>query len=177
MQVTSRLAQRLDRLDDRYRWARLEPQGLVATGRPPEPIEHLDQVAADHVDWSKDPAKGDRVDEKSLQEAAVAVLAEHLGVLSELQRESTGHSEFVDGQQQAWDVKSPVSPDREGWIFDPHHHLEVLREDLGQGEAILLDLSRLRKPDATSLLSVLHQGLEVQERNQVLVLLEAELVN
>ena len=177
MQVSSRLAQRLDRMDDRFRWARLEPQGLVATGRPPEPIDNLDQVAADHVDWSKDPAKGERVDEKSLQEAAVAVLAEHLGVLTDLQRESTGHSEFLDGQQQAWDVKSPVSPDREGWIFDPHHHLEVLREDLGQGEAILLDLSRLNRSDATSLVSILDQGLEIHERDHVLLLLEADLVN
>lgn len=176
MQLRQRLAQSLDRIDDRFRWARLEPGGLVGVGQPPHALSDLDAVASDRLEWSKDPAKDGKVDEKSLQEAAIAVLAEHLGVLSGIEREPSGHSEFVDAEARAWDVKSPVSPDREGWIFDPHHHLEVIREDLDQGEGILLDLSRLQRQDSLCLVEVLQNGLEVHQRGQVLVLLEQELV-
>lgn len=176
MQLRERLAQRIDRIDDRFRWARFDPAGLVAVGQPAHPLPEPETVATDRLQWSHDPAKGGKADDKSVQEAAVAVMAEHLGVLSGMQREPSGHSEFLDDRGRPWDVKSPVSPDREGWNFDPHHHLEVIREDLDQGEGILLDLSRLHTQDSRSLVAVLQDGLEVHQHGQVLVLLEQDLV-
>lgn len=170
MNAHARLAERVDRMDDRCRWSRIGTRGLEPVGQPAHPLANLDQVVEDALTWSQDPAKGGKVDEKSLQEAAVAVLASHLGVLTGIEREATGHSEFQDGQGRLWDVKSPVSPDRPGWVFDPGHHLQVVRDDLDNGEGILLDLSALRKPDALALTATLESGLSADEQGRLLIL-------
>jgi hypothetical protein len=163
-------------MDERFRWARFGSAGLEAVGQPPRPLQDPVLAAQDAVELSRDPAKGGKVDDKSLEEAAVAVLAEHLGVLSGVRREKTGHSEFTDEQARLWDVKSPLSPDRPGWIFDPAHHLEVVQEDLDQGEGILLDMTRLNRTDSVALLSQLGQGLSVQQTGHLLVLLDQTLL-
>lgn len=176
MHGTTRLAQRLNQIDERFRWARLGSAGLEAVGQSPRPIADVEQAAQDAVELSRDPAKGGKVDDKSLEEAAVAVLAEHLGVLSGVQREETGHSEFTDDHGRLWDVKSPLSPDRPGWVFDPAHHVEVVQEDLDQGEGILLDMTRLSRTDSVALLGELGQGLSVQQTGHLLVLLDESLL-
>ena len=177
MHGTAQLARRLDRIDDRFRFARLSPSGLQPVGQPAHPLTNPDQSALDAVELSRDPAKGNKIDDKSLKEAAVAVLAVHLGVLTGVQREATGHSEFCDDQQRNWDVKSPISPDRPGWIFDPHHQLEVVQEDLDQGEGILLDLTDLNPTDSRSLLQEMAHGLSLEQSGHVLVLLDQNLLH
>ena len=172
-----RFAERLDRLDDRFRWARVGAKGLEPVGREPEPLVDLATVAADRLDWTHDPAKGGKSDEKSVQEGAVAVLAEHLGAASGLRREPSGHSEFLDGQQEPWDVKSPVSPDRPGWIFDPYHHLQVASDEIAGGESVMLDMTRLKREDSLQLLQVLQDGTTVAQRGHLLLLLDNEFVS
>lgn len=177
MSEVGRFAQRLDRLDDRFRWARVGEQGrLEPVGSPPEPLANLQQIAADRLDWTHDPAKGGKSDDKSLQEGAVAVLAEHLGALDGLQRERTGHSEFIDRNQQTWDVKSPISPDRAGWVFDPYHHLQVASDEIAGGESVLMDMTRLHRDHSLQLIQVLQDGTSVAQRGHLLLLLDQDLV-
>lgn len=176
MTEIGRFAQRLDRLDDRFRWARLSAEGLVPVGASPSPIADLEQVASDRLEWTHDPAKGGKSDDKSLQEGAVAVLAQHLGAVDGLRREPTGHSEFLDADQVAWDVKSPVSPDRAGWVFDPYHHVEVATDEIAGGESVMLDMTRLKQEDSLQLLEALRDGTTVAERNGLLLLLDQGLL-
>lgn len=177
MSEVGRFAQRLDRLDDRFRWARVGEQGLLEpVGSQPEPLLNLEEIAADRLDWTRDPAKGGKSDDKGLQEGAVAVLAEHLGALDGLQRERTGHSEFVDRNWRPWDVKSPVSPDRPGWVFDPYHHLQVASEEIAGGESVLLDMTRLNDEDSLQLIQVLQDGTSVTQRGHLLLFLDQKLV-
>lgn len=176
MSEIGRFAARLDRIDDRFRWARLGTQGLEPVGTNPSPISDHEQVATDRVDWMHDPAKGGKSDDKSIQEAAVAVIAEHLGALQGLEREATGHSEFVDSKKQAWDVKSPVSPDRAGWIFDPYHHVQVATEEIAGGESVMLDMTRLKQEDSLQLLEALKDGTTLAERGGLLLLLDETLL-
>jgi hypothetical protein len=176
MSEVGRFAQRLDRIDDRFRWARINGQGLEPVGKSPTPLGDLEAIAADRLDWTHDPAKGGKPDDKSVQEGAVAVLAEHLGALDGLVREPSGHSEFLDGQNQPWDVKSPVSPDRPGWLFDPYHHLQVATDEIAGGESVLLDMTRLRSEDSLQLLQVLQDGTTLAQRGHLLLLLDQDLV-
>ncbi len=176
MTEIGRFAQRLDRLDDRFRWARMGTKGLEPVGSEPRPIADLEQLANDRLEWTRDPAKGGKSDDKSVQEGAVAVLAQHLGAVDGLRREPSGHSEFLDADQIAWDVKSPVSPDRPGWIFDPYHHVEVATEEIAGGESVMLDMTRLKKEDSLSLLEALRDGTTVAERGGLLLLLDEALL-
>ncbi len=176
MSQIGRFAERIDRLDDRFRWARVGSRGPEPVGQDPHPVADPQSLAIDRLEWTRDPAKGGNSDDKSIQEGAVAVLAEHLGALHGLRRETTGHSEFTDSTQQAWDVKSPVSPDRPGWVFDPYHHLEVATEEIAGGESVLLDMSRLKTDDSLQLLQVLQDGTTLAQRGHLLLLLDEELV-
>ena len=169
-------AQRLDLIDDRFRWARVGAKGVEPVGHEPHPLDNVQSLAADRLEWTRDPAKGRKIDDKSLQEGAVAVLAEHLGALDGLRREPTGHSEFTDEHQQSWDVKSPVSPDRAGWVFDPYHHLQIATDEIAGGESILLDMTRLKSVDSLQLLQVLQDGTTVAQRGHLLLLLDQDLV-
>jgi len=172
MNTLERFRRRVDGLDDRFRWARLTPAGLQPIGLPPHSVEQ--NVIADSLQLSFDPAKGGKCDDKSLQEAAVGLLAQHLGIFQDVRREASGHSEFVarQGPTPCWDVKSPVSPDRPGWLFDPAGLSQGIRQDLDQGEGILLDLSRLRQEDSRSLVTTLQQDLSQVQAENVLILLE-----
>lgn len=176
MSEISRFAQRLDRLDDRFRWARLDANGLRPVGSEPQTISNLEEVASERIEWTHDPAKGGKSDDKSVQEGAVAVLAQHLGAVDGLRREPTGHSEFLDSKETAWDVKSPVSPDRPGWVFDPYHHVEVATEEIAGGESVMLDMTRLKREDSLQLLEALQDGTTVAERDGLLLLLDESLL-
>lgn len=172
MSTLERFRHRVDSLDDRFRWARLTPSGLQAVGLPPHAVEQNEIL--DSLQFTQDPAKGGKCDDKSLQEAAVGLLAQHLGVLQEVRRESSGRSEFETNSSltTCWDVKSPVSPDRPGWFFDPVGLSQGVREDLDQGEGILLDLSRLQRKDSEALVSQLQQELSPNQAESVLVFLD-----
>jgi len=167
-------------MDDRARWARFQGAGLEAVGSAPQPASaaELRALCADSLDLAHDPAKGGKPDDKSIEEAAVAVLGERLGALRGLSRESTGYSEFVDADGVKWDVKSPFSPpaDKPGWLFDANHQRDVLHDDLSNGEGILLDMTRVNRRDAGSLLEVLQTGLTQDERGHVLLLLDEGLL-
>ncbi|MBS2036659.1 hypothetical protein JST97_16840 [bacterium] len=163
------------RLHDRFaqmagaRWTNLQGQEL-----PQKPV----QVSSDesfwneHLDLARDPARGHKIDPATLEEASVAVHAEASGVLRDVRRESTGHSEFTDWNSRCWDVKSPISPpaDKQWWVFDPDHEAEVVQQEVAGDEGVLLNLTRCNSKDAEALRQTLLERLQPWESNKVLVL-------
>jgi hypothetical protein len=62
---------------------------------------------------SQDPAHGNKVTPGSANEAVVGLTLEHEGkVPGPISRSPDPRSEFVDGNGQSWDVKSPVSEEK-----------------------------------------------------------------
>ena len=106
----------------------------------------------------------------------MAFMAEHYGVLAQpVERETTGYSEFVDGQGRKWDVKSPLSPPPgAGWVLDVPHQVEKVQEELDRGERVLLNLSRCAPTDAAAVLQGLDQALQGEARARVAVLAELQ---
>lgn len=167
----------MDRVEqlDHHRWARLTAEGLKTEGEAPNPWTQDEFCGASHrADaLALDPAKGDRITPGGVEEAAVALMGEHLGLFDHFQRESSGSAEFVDQSGVEWDVKSPLTPpEGQDWFFDPHHQLGKIRHDFSQGDRVLLNLSRVSDEDAVDLLELLHQELSFDEKGQLLIFLE-----
>jgi hypothetical protein len=163
------------RLHDRFcqmagaRWTTLQGQPL------PQQAVTVSQDEGywnEHIELARDPARGHKIDPATIEEASVAVHAEASGVLRDIQREATGHSEFSDWQSRCWDVKSPLSPppDKEWWVFDPNHEAEVVQHELSGEEGVLLNLTRCHPGDAAALRQTLLERLQPWECSRVLVL-------
>lgn len=163
------------RLHDRFaqmagaRWTTLQGQELPqqAVAVPSDEAFWNDQV-----DLARDPARGHKIDPATIEEASVAVHAEASGVLREVKREISGHSEFTDWQSRCWDVKSPISPppEKEWWVFDPNHEAEVVQHEVSGDEGVLLNLTRCNAQDAAALRQTLLDRLQPWECTKVLVL-------
>ena len=149
------------------RWTSLQGQSLSERG----PALQEDSWQ-ENLSLAFDPARGQKVDPSTLEEAAVAVHAGASGVLKGLRRESTGHSEFTDWEGKMWDVKSPISPpaDAQWWVFDPAHQADVVQGEISGDENVLLNLTRCRPADAESLRQTLLSRLQPWETSRVLVL-------
>lgn len=131
----------------------------------------IDAVMPRVRELATDPARGEKLSDMGLEEAAVALTAEHLEVFEHLSRETSGGAEFRDERGVAWDVKSPFSPPPEqGWSLSPEHHLERVRKDFGQGDYVILNLTRVTPTDRDATLSLFQQALTHQEREQILFL-------
>ncbi|MFN8607800.1 MAG: hypothetical protein U0931_09720 [Vulcanimicrobiota bacterium] len=163
------------RLHDRFaqmagaRWTTLQGQEV-----PQKPVTVSPDEAYwnEHLELARDPARGHKIDQATLEEASVAVHAQASGVLRQVQREGTGHSEFTDWQSRCWDVKSPISPppDKEWWVFDPNHEAEVVHNEVAGDEGVLLNLTRCNPRDASALRQALLERLQPWESSKVLVL-------
>lgn len=124
---------------------------------------------------ASDPAKGGKITDGSIEEAAVALTAERQHIFEHATRESTGSAEFIDEKGVAWDVKSPLSPPPgQNWSYSPDHQVEKIRHDLGQGDRVLFNLSRVNDKDRDDTLTLLKQELTCEERSQILILTDAE---
>lgn len=126
----------------------------------------------DQLSLAIDPARGTKIGQAGLEEAAVAVHAQNAGVLRCPQREKTGASEFVDGRYY-WDVKSPVSPlPGANWQFDVNHQVEVVKDEIRGKERVLLNLTRCTPEDAEAVRSALVSNLSSWESKHVKVLMK-----
>jgi len=127
---------------------------------------------------ASDPAKGNKISPGSIEEAVIAFAAEKGNIIPHrVEREKTGLSEFIDARGITWDVKSPVSPTFSGaWTFDPHHQLMKIRHDLSQGDRTLLNLTRCNAKDTKTLLNLLKDELEPEERSLIYILLNKEAI-
>lgn len=122
-----------------------------------------------------DPAKGDKIFDGGLEEAAVAVTAERQEIFRSVERETSGYAEFVDDKGVAWDVKSPLSPPPgQKWSYSPEHQVEKIRHDLEQGDKVLFNLSRVNDVDRDATLDLLKRELDARERTQLVILTDPE---
>ena len=127
---------------------------------------------------ASDPAKGNKITDGGIEEAAVALTAERQKVFITATRESSGSAEFIDNYGIAWDVKSPLSPpEGQNWKFSPDHQLTKVRHDLSQGDKVLFNLSRVNDKDRDDTLQLLAQELTLNERGQIVILTDQEVVN
>jgi hypothetical protein len=171
-------APKLQLLADRYRQLSLETVFYVKEGDgyvrclpsdPPEPD------FPSRLSMISDPAHGGKINAGSLEEGAVGLWAEATGVVSSLQRESTGLSEFVDFQGQTWDVKSPISPpSHQNWTFDASHQVTVVQEELDGGENVLLNLSRCNPTDSAEVVELLKHNIKPWEQQRVVILMRED---
>lgn len=127
------------------------------------------------AELASDPAKGNKIVDGTLEEAAVALTAERQGVIGRATRETTGSAEFIDDKGVEWDVKSPLSPPPgQNWSYSPNHQLDKIRHDLGQGDKVLFNLSRVNDKDRDDTLRLLKSELNCSERSQLLILTDPE---
>jgi hypothetical protein len=155
------------------RFLKLENNDWVTVGAESDPWTSQEISSAfQRVEaLASDPARGNKVTEAGLEEAAVALTAENLHVFPALRREKSGGAEFVDPSGKNWDVKSPVSPPPDqDWQFAPEHHLTKVRKDFSNGDSVLLNLSRLVPADRDKTLKLFSQQLTENERGSLLVL-------
>jgi hypothetical protein len=125
---------------------------------------------------ASDPAKGNKIVDGSLEEAAVALTAERKQIFREATREASGSAEFIDDRGIQWDVKSPLSPPLgQNWAYSPEHQLVKIRHDLEQGDQVLFNLSRVNDKDRDDTLRLLKAELTCQERAQLVILTDPEL--
>ena len=162
-------------MEDR-RFYQLDCSGKLQAIGEPEDIwteSEMDEIMPEVRALATDPARGTKIGEAGLEEAAVALTAEHLEVFDDLKRETTGSAEFVDEHGIEWDVKSPLSPpEGQNWKYDVDHQLTVLRKDFGQGDKVLFNLTRLNDQDLQATFQLLEGNLECHERDDLLILAE-----
>ena len=171
------LESRLKAMDDKV-FLRLTCQDRFETvsSAPAEWNEQqLRAALARGPELAADPAKGGKINDGSLEEAAVALTAEHQKALPKLTRETSGSAEFIDANGVAWDVKSPLSPPPgQNWSSSPEHQITKIRHDLGQGDKVLFNLSRVNEKDRDATLALMQEKLSCQERSQLLILTDPE---
>lgn len=137
--------------------------------------EELAELRPRVPELATDPARGEKISNGGLEEAAVALTAENLEVFDRLERETTGSAEFVDEHGVEWDVKSPLSPpEGQNWEFDAEHQLKKLRKDFSQGDKVLFNLTRLNDEDARETIDLLKRELRPEERDDFLVLIDTD---
>jgi hypothetical protein len=140
--------------------------------------EEIEAAVKRAPDLATDPAKGNKITDGGIEEAAVALTAEHQMLFSFATRESTGSAEFIDDKGIAWDVKSPLSPPPDqNWQFSPDHQLVKVRHDLAQGDQVLFNLSRVNDKDRDDTLSLFAHQLTCEERGKIVILTDPEIVN
>lgn len=160
-----------------HRFLQLGCQGeLKVVGQESDPwtAPELEDVFQRVRGLAEDPARGKKVTPSGLEEAAVALSAENLRVFERLEREETGGAEFLSPDGASWDVKSPLSPPPDqNWNYSADHQLVKVRKDFGNGDKVLLNLTRLTPQDRDVTLSLFQAELSCDERGQLLVFTDA----
>jgi hypothetical protein len=102
---------------------------------------------------AKDPALEGAVNEKTLREAEVGVSLEEAGKLPKpITRDPSGGAEFIDGNNQAWDVKrfnSSYPPKQGGYTLESS--LTKIKRKLDVGENLIIDTIDLKPEDLAEL--------------------------
>ena len=169
----------MDRLNtmSSHRFLRLECDGsrtVVGAEQDPWTDKEIEDAHSRIRDLAGDPARGEKITEAGLDEAAVALTAENLHVFPRLEREKTGGAEFKAPDGSSWDVKSPLSPPpNQNWYYSPHHHLDKVRKDLDQGDNVFLNLTRVTEQDRDATLDLFSQELSCDEKGRILILSDA----
>lgn len=153
---------------------------FVQVGAPAEKWDPNELKAALQraPELATDPAKGNKITEGGIEEAAVALTAEHLHIFDSATRESSGSAEFIDNRGISWDVKSPLSPlPGQNWAYSPDHQLVKIRHDLSQGDRVLFNLSRVNDKDRDDTLKLLTDELTCGERSLLVILTDPEVIS
>lgn len=157
-----------------HRFLSMDEQGNFKVVGEPEDrwtSSELESVMPQVGPLATDPARGEKISQGGLEEAAVALSAENLEVFEDLKRETTGSAEFEDEKGVEWDVKSPLSPPPgQNWEFSPEHQLEKVRHDFAQGDKVLFNLTRLNKDDLQETIELFRSHLLPEERDDLLFL-------
>lgn len=100
--------------------------------------------------------------EKGEHEARVGLELEERGSLSNIIRDVTGKAEFIDGNGQAWDIKSFNSnykPNKGGFRLDKA--MNTIKKSLFESENVIIDTSNMSSEHITELITeIKNQGLE-----------------
>jgi hypothetical protein len=110
-----------------------------------------DQARLDEL--ARDPAHGGRITPGSMEEARTALELERSGKLpGPVQRDPSGAADFIDGNGQAWDVKSFHSefPQAKGG-FDLGKAMNTIRASVRGDEDVILNTSHLSADDLRAL--------------------------
>lgn len=159
-------------------WGRLTEKGFSAGEEPLSPCLPEDEQAIRKRGNSlaSDPARGKKVSPGSIEEAAIAFMAEKSGIMAKpVTRETTGSSEFIDACNRRWDVKSPLSPPPGApWAMDAAHQLVKIRQEFTSKESVLLNLTRCNEKDTAEIIALLKRELSEDERSRIAVLVIRE---
>ena len=100
--------------------------------------------------------------EKGQHEARVGLELEERGSLSNITRDATGKAEFIDGNGQAWDVKSFNSnykPNKGGFRLDKA--MNTIKKSLFENENVIVDTSNMSPEHIIELITeIKNQGLQ-----------------
>lgn len=83
---------------------------------------------------------------KGQHEAKIGLDLEEKGKLTDITRDKTGRAEFIDGNGQAWDVKSFNSnykPNKGGFSLDKA--MKAIKKSLSENENVIVDTSNMSK--------------------------------
>ncbi len=96
---------------------------------------------------AKDPAHGNQITQKGIQEREIGLLLETRGYLkSPIKRDPSGSAEFIDGDGVKWDIKGFNSnyPPRKGG-FNLERDIGKIEAEINKGENVILDTTQLNQ--------------------------------
>ena len=100
--------------------------------------------------------------EKGQHEARIGLELEERGALKNIRRDPTGKAEFIDGNGQAWDIKSFNSnykPNKGGFRLDKA--MNTIKKSLDENENVIVDTSNMSPDHIVELTTeIKNQGLE-----------------
>ena len=140
------LSEKIDRLEGRP--IHSSAQGVDTFDTPEERDTADREYQQRKEELARDPAHGGIPNEKTRREAEVALGLEATGTVSgPVERAADPRADFTDASGQDWDVKQfGTYPGRRGTYERTEAERAILRE-LGQGERVALDTSRLSRED------------------------------
>ncbi len=103
------------------------------------------------AELAKDPAHGNKITPKTIQEARVGLALEDQGILKPPIKRYPGEAaEFLDGDGQAWDVKGFFSGKGRG-AFKLVDDIAKVGKELKLGENVIIDTTKMNAADIASL--------------------------
>ncbi len=124
-----------------------------------------------------DPAHKNQISSKSIEEALAGITAEEKGFLpGPIRRDPTGAAEFIDARGIPWDVKTPVSIAPNGKnVFNVNQTFNSIKRELNLDENVILNMIRLNKDDALSLVTKLKTKLSAEEIKKIITVFKEDL--
>jgi hypothetical protein len=148
--VIPRIQQKLQGVKERIKnflkekWERLKEKfgnkkSKELTSAPPK------RTQSELDDLAKDPAHGNKIEPKGIQERQIGLTLEARGDLKPpIKRDPSGAAEFIDGDGVKWDIKGFNSnyPPKKGG-FSLNRDLGKIEAELNKGEHVILDTTQL----------------------------------